>query len=142
MDGLVEKCRLEPAHSREAESDSSKSPQGEMAAPITVYRRRETDENYKGVIIREGDLRIVNCSYDLQWIFQCFKGGQWRNKSFHRSRQSLIQRYGPLKMILALPGHHDGSVDEKRCRICGRIRGKPRGGFARHLFCRAKAREP
>ena len=99
MEALVEKC-LEPAHSREPELDSSKSPQGEIAAPITVYSRRETDENYKGVTAREGELRIVNCSDDLQWIVQRFKGGQWRNNSFHRSRQSLIRRYGPLGMTL------------------------------------------
>jgi len=72
------------------------------AAPITVDSRRETDENYKGIISREGDLRIVNCPDDLQWIVQRFKGGQWRNSSCRRSRQSLIRRYGPLGMILAL----------------------------------------
>ena len=136
MEALVEKC-LEPAHSREPELDSSKSPQGEIAAPITVYSRRETDENYKGVIAREGELRIVNCSDDLQWIVQRFKGGQWRNNSFHRSRQSLIRRYGPLGMTLALPEHHDNLEDESRCGMCGRIRGKPRGGLVRHLFCLA-----
>jgi hypothetical protein len=38
-------------------------------------------------------------------------------------------------MILALPEYHDGSEDEKRCRVCGRIRGWPKGGLARHLFC-------
>jgi hypothetical protein len=82
----------------------------------------------------------VNCHDDLQWIVQCFKGGQWRNKSFHRSRQSLIRRYGPLEIILALPDHHDGLEDERRCRMCGRVRGKPRGGLARYLFC--LGREP
>jgi hypothetical protein len=30
---------------------------------------------------------------------------------FHRARQSLIRRYGPLDMILALPEHHDGFVE-------------------------------
>ena len=135
LDALVEKCLLEHAHGPEPRLDSSKSAQAEIAAPITVYGRRETDENYKGIISRKGDLRIVNCPDDLQWIVQRFKGGQWRNSSFHRSRQSLIRRYGPLGMILALLEHHDSLEDEKRCRVCGRIRGKPRGGLARHLFC-------
>ena len=111
MDALVEKCRLNHAHSPEPALDSLATPRAEIAAPITVYSRRGTDENYKGVIAREGELRIVNCPDDLQWIVQCFKGGQWRNRSFHRSRQSLIRRYGPLEMILALPEHHDGFKD-------------------------------
>jgi hypothetical protein len=132
MDALVVKQR---AHSPEAELDSANYPRTEIAAPITVYSRRETDESYTGVIGRERNLRIVNCPDNLQWIAQCFKGGQWRNKSFHCSRQSLIRRYGPLEMILPLPEHHNGLEDEKRCRMCGRIRGKPRGGLARHLFC-------
>ena len=80
-----------------------------IAAPITVYSRRETDEHYEGVISRNGDLRIVNCPNNLQWIAQRFNGGQWRNKSFHRERLSLVRRYGPLKIILALPEHHDGA---------------------------------
>jgi hypothetical protein len=137
MDSSVEKCLLDPAHSPAPGLDSLISPQVEIGAPITVYSRRETDESYRGVLSREEDLRIVNCPDDLQWIVQCFKGGQWRNKSFHRSRQSLIQRYGPLKMILALPAHHDSFEDERRCRICGRIEGKPKVGLARHLFCLA-----
>ena len=135
MHGLVEKRLLEPAHSPEDGLDSANYQQIEIAAPITVYSRRETDENYSGVISREADLRIVNCPDDFQWIVQRFKGGQWRNNSFHRSRQSLIRRYGPLEMILALPEHHDGLEDEKRCGVCGRIRGWPKGGLARHLFC-------
>jgi hypothetical protein len=135
MDALVEKCPLEPAHNPETKPDSSSTPRNEIAASITVYSRRETDENYKGVIAGEGGLRIVNCPDDLQWIVQCFEGGQWRNKSFHRSRHSLIRRYGSLKMLLALPERHDSFEDERRCRVCGRIKGKPKVGLARHLFC-------
>jgi hypothetical protein len=56
------------------------------------------------VISREGDLRIVNCRDDIQWIIQRFNGGQWRNKSFHRTRQSLVRCYGPLQIILAPSG--------------------------------------
>ena len=41
-------------------------PELPSAAPITVYGRRETDEDYEGVIARHGDLRIVNCPDDIQ----------------------------------------------------------------------------
>jgi hypothetical protein len=131
----MDKCLIEHAHSPETGLDSTNYPQIEIAAPITVDSRRETDENYKGIIACEGELRIVKCPNDLQWIVQCFKGGQWRNKSFHRSRQSLIRGYGPLKMILALPEHHDDLRDEMRCAVCGRLQGRPKGGLVRHLFC-------
>jgi hypothetical protein len=80
-------------------------PEAPIAAPITVNSRRETDESYEGVISREGDLQSVNCPDDIQWIIQRFNRGQWRNKSFHRSRQSLINRYGQLEIILSLPEH-------------------------------------
>ena len=129
---------LEAAHIVEPASTSPPSPEEAIAAPITVYSRRETDEGYEGVIVRDGDLRIINCLDDIQWIAQRFTGGQWRNKSFHRSRLSLVRRYGPLEIILALPEHHDGFVEvTPRCKLCGRIRSEPTGGLQRHLFCPA-----
>ena len=98
------------------------------AAPATVYSRRETDEDYERVIARIGSLRVVKCPDDIQLIVQSFRGGRWRNKSYHRHRYSLVRRYGPL-----LP---DNDFDD-RCNICGRDRAKPRSGLPRHLFCRA-----
>ena len=123
--------------------DTQSSPEEETPAPATVYGRQESDESYEGVISREGDLRIVNCRDDIQWIVQRLTGGRWRNKSFHRTRASLIQRYGPLEMILALPEHHDGFVEAiPRCKFCGRIKSKPSGGLPRHTFCAAKLKRP
>ena len=108
----------------------------ETEAPITVYGRRETDESYEGMICSDGDLRIVDCKDSIQWIAQRFTGGQWRNQSFHRTRASLITRYGPLKMILALPEHHDGFVEMvPRCKVCKRWKLLPRDGLTRHMFC-------
>jgi len=136
--GALNGCSLlEPAHSPAPGLDSLPSPQNEIAAPITVYARGETDENYKGVVAGDGNLRIVHCPYDLQWIVQSFQGGQWRNMSFHRSRHSLIRRYGPREIILALPEHHDDFKDERRCSVCGRVKGTPRAGHARQLFCQS-----
>ena len=66
MDALVEKRLLERAHSPEPRLDSPNYTRGEIAPPITVYSRRETDENYNGVIAREAELRIVKCPDDLQ----------------------------------------------------------------------------
>jgi hypothetical protein len=129
---------LYPDHSAKPGPESQPSREGPTAAPITVYSRRETDESYQGAISREGDLRIVNCRDDIQWIVQRLSGGQWRNKSFHRSRLSLICRYGPLEIILSLPEHHDGFVEAiPRCKVCGRILSKPTQGLPRHLFCSA-----
>jgi hypothetical protein len=109
---------LEAGYSSAPCRDTQSPSEEETPAPATVYGRQESDENYDGVISREGDLRIVNCRDDIQWIVQRLTGGRWRNKSFHRTRRSLIQRYGPLEMILALPEHHDGFVEvthDARC---------------------------
>jgi hypothetical protein len=136
---------LEAAHSVEPAPTSPPSPEEAIAAPITVYSRRETDEAYEGVIARSGDLRIVNCPDDIQWIVQRFTGGQWRNKSFHRSRHCLVRRYGALEMILALPERHDGDkplIDSPHCNLCGRWKCKPRGGLPRHMFCLEARKRP
>ena len=130
---------LEDGYDLAPRRDRQSPHEGETPAPATVYSRRETDQNYEGVVSRDGDLRIVNCRDDIQWIAQRLTGGRWRNKSFHRARRSLIQRYGPLEMILALPEHHDGFVEmTPRCKVCGRIKSKPMGGLPRHLFCQAE----
>jgi hypothetical protein len=50
---------LEPPHTVELVPTSSPFSVDAIAAPITVYSRRETDERYDGVVSREGDLRIV-----------------------------------------------------------------------------------
>jgi hypothetical protein len=117
-------------------SRDTQSLQEETPAPATVYGRQESDESYERVKCREGDLRIVNCREDIQWIAQRLTGGRWRNKSFHRTRASLIQRYGPLEIILALPEHHDGFLEAiPHCKFCGRTKSKPTGGLPRHMFC-------
>jgi hypothetical protein len=69
--------------------DTQSSPEEETPAPATVYGRQESDESYEGVISREGDLRIVNCRDDIQWIVQRLTGGRWRNKSFAPSSWAL-----------------------------------------------------
>jgi ferredoxin len=51
------------------------------------------------------------------------------------SRVPAPSRYGPLEMILALPEHHYDLRDEMRCVVCGRLKGRPKGGLVRHLFC-------
>ena len=98
---------LETGYNSTTCRDTQPLQEEDTPAPATVYGRQESDESYEGVISREGDLRIVNCPDDIQWIAQRRTGGRWRNKSFHRTRRSLIQRYGPLEMILALPEHYD-----------------------------------
>jgi len=128
---------LETGYNSTTCRDTQPLQEEDTPAPATVYGRQESDESYEGVISREGDLRIVNCPDDIQWIAQRRTGGRWRNKSFHRTRRSLIQRYGALEMILALPEHHDGFIEVPRCGVCGRIATKPTGVLPRHMFCLA-----
>ena len=129
---------LETGYNSTTCRDTQSPQEEETPAPATVYGLQESHESYEGVTSREGDLRIVNCPDDIQWIAQRLTGARWRNKSFHRTRLSLIERYGPLEMILALPEHHDGFVEvTPRCNVCGRIKTKPTGGLPRHMFCAA-----
>jgi hypothetical protein len=129
---------LESGYSLAPCRDTQPLQEEETPAPATVYSRRETHENYDGVVSREGDLRIVNCSNDIQWIAQRLTGGRWRNKSFHRTRRSLVQHYGSLEIIMSLPEHHDGFVEvTPRCKLCGRIKSQSTGGLPSHLFCLA-----
>ena len=134
---------LETGYNSTTCRDTQPLQEEDTPAPATVYGRQESHESYEGVTSREGDLRIVNCPDDIQWIAQRRTGGRWRNKSFHRTRRSLIQRYGPLEMILALPEHYDGFVEViPRCQVCGRIKSKPTAGLQRHLFCVAERKPP
>jgi hypothetical protein len=58
---------LEAAHSLAPCRDTESPRQDETSASITVYSCRETEENYDGVVSREGDLRIVK-------LARCFEG--------------------------------------------------------------------
>jgi hypothetical protein len=67
---------IEPAQRPDPKLACPPCPEEPIAAAITVYSRRETDESYEGVISCEGDLRIINCPDDIQWIVQRLSGGQ------------------------------------------------------------------
>jgi hypothetical protein len=112
-------------------------------SPKEPPRRNETEEDYDRIISRDGDLRLIDCRDGIQWIMQRRSGSEWRNKSFHRTRRSLVQRYGQLKMFSELPEQHDGYVEVfPRCKVCGRIKRKPTGGLPRHMFCLAERKKP
>jgi hypothetical protein len=70
---------LEAGHSLAPCRDTQSPPEEETPAPATVYGRQESDESYEGVVSREGNLRIVNCRDDIQWIVQRLTGGSRRS---------------------------------------------------------------
>ena len=53
---------------------------------------------------------MINCRDDIQWIVQVWRKPQWRNISFCRNRDVLIQRSGAtgdaLETLRALPEMH------------------------------------
>ncbi len=57
---------------------------------------RETDENYLGVIAREGDWRVITCRDGIQWIMQRRRrseraaGVRWEAVGYYLSRDVLI----------------------------------------------------
>ena len=60
---------------------------------------RETDENYFGVIVREGVWRVIACRNGIQWILQRRRrseraaGGRWVAVGYYLSRGPLIDRW-------------------------------------------------
>jgi hypothetical protein len=88
------------------------------AAPATLATRhlREYEDTYPRVIARlDSKTRIVECRDRVQWIVQKRSGNRWRGVSFHRDRDVLIERCGPmsrgaLTALRALPPHHPGQV--------------------------------
>jgi hypothetical protein len=71
----------------------------------------ERDEAYPS-IVQDGDLRVIECKDALQWILQRRrKGGAWTDLGYHRDRDVLIERCGPmspgaLAVLRALPPYH------------------------------------
>lgn len=60
---------------------------------------RETDENYSGVIVREGDWRVIACRDGIQWILQRRRrseraaGVRWEAVGYYLARDPLIGRW-------------------------------------------------
>jgi hypothetical protein len=111
--------------------------------PEALTSHRERDEGYPAVVRLGDTVRVIDCKDGIQWILQRRYGDQWRGVAFCRRRDTLIREAKKLlghvsEALLSLPEHHDGlSDDASRCGVCGRLRGRPKGGLPRHLFCLA-----
>lgn len=70
---------------------------GLQAAPSS---RRETDEDYSGVLAVAADrrYRVINCKDSIQWIVQRRDkvGGRWRSQAYYRRKASLLRDLGNL----------------------------------------------
>jgi hypothetical protein len=91
-------------HTPDASSASS-------AAPSSSRRLRESDDAYPRVIVYLSPKhRVINCLGDIQWIEQIRKGDVWRNRSFFRNRDVMIERSGAsgaaLVTLRMLPRTH------------------------------------
>jgi hypothetical protein len=56
-----------------------------------VSKRSESDDAYP-CILRRRRVRVIQCREDIQWIVQVRYGNRWRNVSYHRDREALIER--------------------------------------------------
>jgi hypothetical protein len=108
-----------------------------------VVSHRERDSAYPAVARLSDSLRVIDCKDGIQWILQRRRGDRWCGVAYCRRRDALIRESVKLlghvpDALLALPEHHDGLSDiGPRCAVCGGLRGKPRPGLPRHLFCKA-----
>lgn len=51
----------------------------------------ELGVDYARVLLSDQLNRVVACRDQRQWIIQAFRGGQWRNLTFHVTRASLVR---------------------------------------------------
>jgi hypothetical protein len=68
----------------------------------------EEDDAYPCLVRVSDTRRVIICREGIQWILQSFNGKRWRNVSYHRDRDALIERSGATGDALAalrlLPG--------------------------------------
>lgn len=79
-------------------------------APTTVCAS-EGGDHYPAIARWNGTHRVIECGEQIQWIVQRRVGGRWRNVSYHRDRDILIERcaeadHAALDILRALPGRH------------------------------------
>jgi len=69
----------------------------------------ERDDTYP-CIVRDGDVRVIECRNRLQWIWQHRRpGGAWCDLGYFRNRDVLIERSGlDVPTLRALPPYHLG----------------------------------
>ena len=60
-----------------------------------MTNRNEGSNNYYRIVYLLGDVRLIRCRDDLQWIAQYLKGGYWRSRSYHTDI-STIHRDEPM----------------------------------------------
>jgi len=70
----------------------------------------EEADNYAKVIARDGNLRVIVCRQDNQWILQKRKCGRWRAGGYFRTRSALLREWtkaagSQLAEIEALPAY-------------------------------------
>jgi hypothetical protein len=91
---------------------------------ITRQARRnggvgETNDAYPHVVAVLDGGRVIVCPAGIQWIVQHLYGGQWRSRSFCRTKEALLRCCGhdPHPALAALPDrivepHHAGAAHE------------------------------
>jgi hypothetical protein len=77
-----------------------------------AYTRNGYDA-YPGVVVRDGDRRVIECRDGIQFILQRRRqGGRWIDLGYFRNRDALIARCGmtatAIEVLRALPPYHLG----------------------------------
>jgi hypothetical protein len=94
-------------------SEPPQEPQSDAFPALTTRRQslrgiRESDDAYPVLVHISDKLRVIECRDGIQWILQTRSDNRWRDLGYHRDRDVLIERCGPisrqaLAVLKALP---------------------------------------
>lgn len=87
---------------------------------VSEFANHECHEDYQRVVVCSGKLRVAECKYQLQWLFQRRRpgnpagGAAWDTVGYCRERESLVRLYWAENLevppeIRALPRHFSGA---------------------------------
>ena len=103
-------ARDEAVHSHGSAEPTPGPPPIRSAAVDTLPEGADT---YPFLVQVSDRLRVIECAARIQWILQRSTGTRWRDISYHRDRDVLIERCGPMSAparatLRALPPYHLG----------------------------------
>jgi hypothetical protein len=60
-----------------------------------MSERDESRDNYPKIVAKlNSKWRVIRCKADIQWILQRHKSGEWRGRSFCRTKEALLRCCG------------------------------------------------
>ena len=59
----------------------------------------ESNDSYNRIVYLLGDIRLIRCRDDEQWITQYHRGGYWRGRSYHTEINTIGRDEPALDLV-------------------------------------------